>query len=95
MQVIELDEANPIAVYDLSTNADQPEIQQVSTDKTYLNNIESGIERLKRADNNADTENELRLLRFPALNMEALWLTGDNRENDKYYPLRHFEDRSL
>lgn len=94
VRVIELDEANPIAVYDLSTNADQPEIQQVSTDKTYLNNIESGIERLKRADNNADTENELRLLRFPALNMEALWLTGDNRENDKYYPVRHFEDRA-
>ena len=56
-----------------------------------MKNIENGIEQLKRAE--AGDENELRLLRFPGLNLEALWLAGDDGKNDKYYLVRDFEDR--
>jgi len=92
VRVIELDAAKPVAIYDLSANENQPEVLQVSTDKTYLNNIENGIEQLRRAETGADDGSELRLLRFPALNLEALWLAGDSGKNDKYYLVRHFED---
>ena len=91
VRIIELDAGNPVAIYDLSPNENRPEVLQVSTDKAYLKNIENGIEQLKRAE--AGDENELRLLRFPALNLEALWLAGDDGKNDKFYLVRHFEDR--
>jgi hypothetical protein len=93
VRVIELDAARPVAIYDLSANENQPEVQQVSTDSAYLNNIENGIEQLRRAETGADDGSELRLLRFPALNLEALWLAGDSGKNDKYYLVRHFEDK--
>ena len=93
VRVIELDAAKPVAIYDLSANESQPEVLQVSTDKSYLNNIENGIELLRRAETGADDGSELRLLRFPALNLEALWLAGDSGKNDKYYLVRHFEDK--
>ncbi|MFT3705771.1 MAG: papain-like cysteine protease family protein [Agriterribacter sp.] len=92
VRVIELDEAKPVAIYDLSTNENNPEILQVSTDETYLNNVENGIDALSRVEKNPEA-NELRLLRFPALNLETLWLASDNSENDTYFPVRHFEDR--
>lgn len=95
VRVIELDNAQPVAAYDLSTNENQPEVLQLSTDKTYLNNIENGIEALKGREKNKEGESdgELRLLRFPALNLEVLWLAGKDGENDTYYPVRHFEDK--
>lgn len=93
VRVIELDDSKPVAIYDLSTNESQPEVLQVSTDTSYLNNIEKGIDRLRRAETRATDADELRLLRFPALNLEALWLAGDNSKDDKYYLVRHFEDK--
>ena len=93
VRVIELDAAIPVAIYDLSPNESRPEVLQVSTDKAYLKNIENGIEQLRRVETNADDGNELRLLRFPALNLEALWLTGNDGKDDKYYLVRHFEDK--
>lgn len=91
IRIIELDAGNPVAIYDLSPNENRPEVLQVSTDKLYLKNIENGIEQLQRVE--AGDENELRLLRFPALNLEALWLAGADGKDDKYYLVRHFEDR--
>jgi len=90
LRVIEMDEKSPVALYDLSTAADNPQLLQVSTDDDYLGRIESGMEKLKTSLRDKNVEGELRLLKFPALNLEALWLHTDARENDRYYLLRHF-----
>ena len=93
VRIIELDKSRPIAIYDLSPDENKPEVFQVSTNSKYLDDIENGIEQLKRVATSGDETDELRLLKFPALNLEALWLAGKNRENDKYYLVRHFESR--
>lgn len=90
LRVIEMDEKNPVALYDLSTVEADPQLLQVSTDDDYLARIENGMEKLKASLRDKNVEGELRLLKFPALNLEALWLHTDAKENDRYYLLRHF-----
>ncbi|GAA0564943.1 papain-like cysteine protease family protein [Chitinophaga japonensis] len=90
LRVIEMDEKSPVALYDLSTRAEDPQLLQVSTDDDYLARIENGMEKLKASLRDKNVEGELRLLKFPALNLEALWLHTGNREDDRYYLLRHF-----
>lgn len=90
LRVIEMDGKSPVALYDLSTEAEAPQLLQVSTDDDYLARIESGMEKLKTSLRDKQVEGELRLLKFPALNLEALWLHTDTRDNDRYYLLRHF-----
>jgi hypothetical protein len=90
LRVIEMDEKSPVALYDLSTAEDNPQLLQVSTDDDYLGRIESGMEKLKASLRDKAVEGELRLLKFPALNLEALWLHTAAKENDRYYLLRHF-----
>jgi hypothetical protein len=90
LRIIELDEKKPIALYDLSTVTENPELLQVSTDDDYLSRIENGMERIKASLREKQIEGELRVLKFPALNLEALWLRTEGREDDRYYLLRHF-----
>lgn len=91
LRVIEFDNKTPVALYDLSTRAEQPEMLQVQTDSAYMNRIEQGMEQLKRSTADSKVPGELRLLKFPALNIEALWLHGDVKNADRYYLIRHFE----
>ncbi|PSL19567.1 papain-like cysteine protease family protein [Chitinophaga ginsengisoli] len=97
LRVIELDQKKPVALYDLATTEDDPQVLQVSTDDDYLNRIENGMEKIKSSLREKEIEGEMRVLKFPALNLEALWLRTENKENDRYYLLRHFgqEDNVL
>lgn len=97
LRVIEMDEKQPVALYDLSTATDDPQLLQVSTDDDYLGRIEDGMEKIKTSMRDKTGEGELRLLKFPALNLEALWLHTASKENDRYYLLRHFgqEDKVM
>lgn len=90
LRVIEMEEKNPVALYDLSTAAEAPQLLQVSTDDDYLNRIENGMEKIKTSLRDKEVEGEMRLLKFPALNLEALWLYTGNKKTDRYYLLRHF-----
>ncbi|WP_343669024.1 papain-like cysteine protease family protein [Chitinophaga sp.] len=90
LRVIELDQKKPVALYDLATTEENPEVLQVSTDNDYLHRIESGMEKIKSSLKEKEIEGEMRVLKFPALNLEALWLHTDGKENDRYYLLRHF-----
>jgi hypothetical protein len=90
LRVIEMEEKSPVALYDLSTAVDDPQLLQVSTDDSYLNRIEDGMEKIKTSLRDKAVDGELRLLKFPALNLEALWLHTDAKDNDRYYLLRHF-----
>ncbi|HJT75373.1 MAG TPA: papain-like cysteine protease family protein, partial [Chitinophaga sp.] len=84
LRVIEMEEKNPVALYDLSTAAEAPQLLQVSTDDEYLNRIENGMEKIKTSLRDKEVEGEMRLLKFPALNLEALWLYTGNKKTDRY-----------
>lgn len=90
LRVIELDDKTPIALYDLSTSAERPELLQVHTDSDYMNQVEQGMEKIKNSLQDAKIQGELRLLKFPALNVEALWLHADTRNADCFYMIRSF-----
>jgi hypothetical protein len=90
LRVIEFEDKVPVALYDLSTKADKPELLQVNTDSEYINRVEQGMERIKSSLSDSKAPGELRLLKFPALNIEALWLHSDEKNADRYYLLRHF-----
>jgi len=97
LRVIELDQKKPIALYDLATTEEDPQVLQVSTDDDYLSRIENGMEKIKSSLQEKEIEGEMSVLKFPALNLEALWLRTGDKENDRYYLLRHFgqEDNVL
>ena len=97
LRVIELDQRKPVALYDLATTEEDPQVLQVSTDDDYLSRIENGMEKIKSSLREKEIEGEMRVLKFPALNLEALWLRTESKENDRYYLLRHFgqEDNVL
>lgn len=90
LRIVELDQRKPVALYDLATTEEDPHVLQVSTDDDYLNRIETGMEQIKSSLREKQIEGEMRVLKFPALNLEALWLHTEGRENDRYYLLRHF-----
>lgn len=90
LRVIEMDEKKPLVLYDLSTSEADPELLQVSTDDEYLNRIEDGMEKLKVSMKDKEIEGELRLLKFPALNLEALWLHTNGNGQDRYFMTRQF-----
>ena len=90
LRVIELDQKKPVALYDLATSEENPEVLQVSTDDNYLHRIEHGMEKIKSSLQEKEIEGELSVLKFPALNLEALWLRTEHKEYDRYYMLRHF-----
>lgn len=90
LRVVELDQRKPVALYDLATNEEDPQVLQVSTDDDYLSRIENGMEQIKSSLQEKQIEGEMRVLKFPALNLEALWLHTEGRENDRYFLLRHF-----
>ncbi|ACU62887.1 papain-like cysteine protease family protein [Chitinophaga pinensis] len=90
LRVVELDQKKPVALYDLATTEEDPQVLQVSTDDDYLSRIESGMEKIKSSLQEKKIEGEMRVLKFPALNLEALWLHTEGKENDRYYLLRHF-----
>jgi hypothetical protein len=94
LRVVEIEGNTPLALYDLSTNAERPEVLQVSTDPAYLDRLESGIERIKASVANIKGEASIDVLKFPALNMEALWLRTAEKNGDKYFLLRSFEKES-
>lgn len=90
LRVVELDQKKPVALYDLATSEEAPEVLQVSTDDNYLHRIEHGMEKIKSSLQEKEVEGEMRVLKFPALNLEALWLHTEGKEHDRYYLIRHF-----
>jgi hypothetical protein len=83
--VLELEGQTPRAFYDVAG----AEVNQMSASSPYLDlfaralNVVAGIDAGER-------RYELRLLRAPALNFEALWLHSGDGNDDKVIPLRSF-----
>jgi hypothetical protein len=91
LRLIEFEKETPLALYDLSTQEEQPEVLQMSTDIQYIQRMEMGMEQLKKATDRMKSAAELKVLKFPALNIEALWLQAENApDQDRYFLTRSF-----
>lgn len=79
------------AFFDL-TEEEQPRLLQMSTAREPLELFTRGLAEVLEALGRSDPEAELRLLRVPALNFEALWISyegkPDDKPEDKLVPLR-------
>jgi hypothetical protein len=94
LRVVEFEQEQPLALYDLSTDSAQPELIQISTDLDYLQKLDNALEKIKAFAKEKKLQGELKHIKIPALNIEALALSTDGRKSDVYYLIRHFEQSS-
>jgi hypothetical protein len=100
VRVLESAEGQLQALFDV-TDDEAPRVQQMSASRTYLDKLSRGLDqaislvqeyetgeetRGKKEEQNAERA-ELRLLRIPALNFEALWLHSEGEEADRLVPI--------
>ncbi len=89
LRVLEFEEDEPVAMYEVALNEEQPGLIQLNSNKNYFKNFESALEALKRSGREQD-QAELRSIRIPALNLEAAWLHYDDVQNDRFVMLNNF-----
>lgn len=75
------------AFFDLGDEPERPLIQ-MSTSKAHLEPFQQSLEQAIHAIGKSKAECELRMLRVPALNFEAVWVSYDGAAKDFLVPLR-------
>jgi hypothetical protein len=91
VRVYETSGGAPAAFFDL-TEDDEPRVLQMSSASAQLGAYNSAL--TQALANVGESEAELRLLRVPAVNFEALWLAYDGDEEDLVIPMRPVADLS-
>ena len=89
LRVVELDEGEPLAIYEVGLNENSPELIQLNSDQTYFREFDNAVQKLSTQVKDQSVA-EIRLLRIPALNIEAAWLHYEGKEQDRFAILRHF-----
>lgn len=92
IRVYEIADEAPRAFFDVSDD-DDPQVRQLSASKNHLEPFTRGLSEAVTTVERSEQECELRLLRVPALNFEALWLSYEGEAADSLVPL--FEVGSL
>jgi hypothetical protein len=87
LRVHELVDDAPRAIFDVSDD-EEPHVQQMSASENYLEPFARGLAEVFATTEQSDEESELRLLRVPALNFEALWINYEGEGADLLVPLR-------
>lgn len=90
LRVLEMEDSTPLAVYEVGLDETHPQFLQLNSSREYFASFESALELFRRAPHDG-TLAELRHLRIPALNLEALWLHYDNIEQDRFVLVRSFD----
>ena len=90
LRVLEIKNDKPVASYELGLNERNPEMVQMNTNKNFFDLMNSSMSRLKLEDKKNKLTGELRMIRIPALNMEALWLNYPGRAEDLVSVLPRF-----
>lgn len=88
VRVLEFKDETPQAFYDLG-NAQTGAVQQMSAASPYLQLLPRALATVSGLQR-GETRYDLRLLRVPALNFEAVWLHAGDGEDDQVIPLRAF-----
>ena len=89
LRVMEFEDSAAVAMYEVGLNEEQPQFMQLNVNKEYFTNFENALNRLKR-EGNEDYPGELRAIRVPALNLEAVWVHYDDPQHDKFVLVRQF-----
>jgi hypothetical protein len=95
LRLVELSDQSPAALYEVTLDEKNPELIQMNTNKHYFSHLEKSLVLLQGNVNENEETGELRLLKIPALNIEAFWLHYDNAsEKDQMAPVKKFEEDS-
>jgi len=94
LRIMELKDDTPLALYELGLNETQPELVQMNVSEVYFHQLDEGLSRLKKQSEQNKELGEVRLIKVPALNLEAFWLHYDNQEADVITPIKRFENNS-
>ena len=94
LRIMELKDEAPLALYELGLNETQPELVQMNVSENYFQQLDEGLSRLKKQSEQQKELGEVRLIKIPALNLEAFWLHYDNQESDIITPIKRFENNS-
>jgi hypothetical protein len=88
LRVLHLENDQPRAFFDVDEVSG--EILQLSSGGSYVGLMNRAIEQALALVGEGKKTWELRLLRVPALNVEAVWLHAAEGEGDQIIPLRNF-----
>ncbi len=91
LRVLEIKEKAPVAFYEVGLNEENPELIQMNANKSFFEQMDSSMSRLKLANKRNKSVGELRMIRIPALNMEAVWLNYSDRTEDLISVLPRFD----
>jgi hypothetical protein len=86
LRVYEIFENKPHAYFDVSEEV-QPQLLQMSSSESHLKQFTEALEHALKTVKQSDQIAELRMLRIPALNFEALWLNYEGDTKDLLLPL--------
>ena len=92
LRLIEMQNETPVALYELGVNETKPGLVQMNVSENYFKQLDDGLARLKRFAGQNTELGEVRLIKIPALNLEAFWLHYDSGENDIITPIQKFEN---
>lgn len=88
MRIYETTGDTPRAFFDVSEDSDEPKLLQMSAAKNHLEPFVRSLDVALKTVEKSKAECELRLLRIPALNFEALWINYEGANKDVVLPLR-------
>lgn len=91
LRVLETGDDDVIALYEVDANEDSPALLGINNDARLIEAIDRGLAALKEHVAETKEPPELRSIRVPALNLEALWLHYDGGGKDAFALLRAFE----
>ena len=95
LRVLEIKDKAPVAFYEVGLNEENPELIQMNANKSFFDQMDHAMSRLKEADKRNKSKGEIRTLRIPALNMEAIWLNYPDRTEDLVAMLPRFEYKNI
>lgn len=92
LRVIEMLNESPVALYEVGVNEAKPELMQMNISEIYFKQLDEGLARLKNHASQNKELGEVRLIKVPALNLEAFWLHYEGGVNDIITPIKKFEN---
>jgi hypothetical protein len=92
LRVIEVRDEKPVALYEVGLDEQRPELIHMQVGNEYFSQLNEGLGRLKTFAEKDKEPGEIRLIKVPALNIEAFWMHYDNKEKDMIVPVRRFEN---
>lgn len=88
IRVLEMDEGNLRAYYDLNLSEEAPEVRQMAGPGQQLDLFNRSLDVALELIESGEEEVELRQLRIPALYVDALWIHYDKPKKDVLIPFR-------